>query len=152
MKSIIKKHIKIYNTKTRAMSLIEIMLVIIIIGILASVVYPRYVEWRIKARLKEIPITVEVIAAAERVFLYKNGNYRTLPNWEADYINAGDDLNVVLPDESAICEYGVRTSGTDGIIDFRRADTDELLGSYNIDNDIYTIVGSSYEEHLQFLN
>ena len=111
--------------KTRAFTLIEALAVVVIIGVLATILYPSFVGMRLKAQLKEVENTVEMIRAAEKYYKFKTGNYLLWTYNEAavGYPNVGPVLHITFPPPgNAMCLYRVYTTGTETRIRFRNND------------------------------
>ncbi len=153
-------------------TLAELLIVIIIIGILATIMYPRFETFRTKAKLKEIENIVEVIRAAEKVYYFKIGGYFTWTAAEAqsNYTRGAaptdiqDALNITLPASDAqyggtMCTYSVTDVGGDVVIQFTSDDPDsEDQGHYALDGanaDTYDITttygGSKWNVYLSYL-
>ena len=104
--------------KTEAVTLIELMLVLVIAAILATVIYSKFESFHVRARLKDIYVTTPIIVAAERYYLAKKGNIYYFSRNGAgtkdgtaanpdDYDGAEDVLNITLPEPDAFCRYRV---------------------------------------------
>ena len=68
---ILTKNYILLSKKTKAFTLMELLMVVVIVGILASIAIPNMRTFRLKAQLKEVEVTVETIAAAQRYFFAK---------------------------------------------------------------------------------
>ncbi len=125
-------------------TLVELLMVTVVIAILATILYPQFETFRTRAKLKEVPNTVQVILAAERYYNYKKGGYFPWDWTEAisDYVNAEDELNIEIPPTSSdttICQYRVLYDGTTSQyqILFRSNDTDpKNQGHYVIEDTV----------------
>ena len=137
--------------KTKGFTLIEVLIVVVVMAVLSAIAYPNVRGSIIKAKLREICPTIEVIKGAERVYYYKHGAWYTWNNWEADYPLAETNLNIIIPKGSgAICEYRFPPATTQ--IEFRYADGNIVLGHYDMGTDTYTIeAGTDYEKYLKYL-
>lgn len=88
------------NRKTKGFTLIELMLVIIIIGILASVVLPRFTGTSKQARIEAARSQLEILSLALDMFELHNGRFPTteeglealrsqpkeVSNWQGPYL------------------------------------------------------------------
>ena len=119
---------------------------VVIIAILAAISYPRFQALRTKARLKEVPNTVQLILAAEKYYHFKKGLYRLWDYGE----DPGDVLNIILPGADSMCQYQVTGSGSDANVQFQRRSDQDSIGSCNIESGDYTI-DSDYEKYLGYL-
>ncbi len=70
-------------------SLIELMIVVAIIGILATVAIPNFSRFQAKARQSEAKTLLSGIYTAEKAF------HAEWTNYTADLVNAGFDVNIV---------------------------------------------------------
>lgn len=80
-------------------TLIELITVVIIIAILASLAVPNYIKTVERAKDKEAIVNLKLIMAAEKIYKMGNGNYYPPGNTQTSDINAinlglGLDLNV----------------------------------------------------------
>ncbi|UCH12967.1 MAG: prepilin-type N-terminal cleavage/methylation domain-containing protein [Candidatus Omnitrophota bacterium] len=126
----------------KAFTVTELLAVVVIIGILAAISYPRFQAFRIKARLREVPNTVQLILAAEKYYHFKRGFYYT---WVYG-TDPSDVLNISLPGADSMCQYQV--TGT--AIQFQRRTPTEDVGSYDMATDSYDIK-AAYEKYLGYL-
>lgn len=138
-------------------TLIELLITIIILGILAMLIYPNFQGMIITAKLKEAPVAVEVIAAAEKAYYFKTGAYY---GFSADgtmgygyqnhsYSDAENALNIIIPKgNNVFCEYRVFAcdyGGSDGwyaLVEVVPKDYSSWLYQYYIRNIYY---GGIYE-------
>lgn len=67
----------------KSFSLIELLFVLAIIGILASIVVPRYIDYGEKARASEAIVIIDMIKQAEVVYMLETGGLvdMTEPGW-----------------------------------------------------------------------
>ncbi len=100
-------------------TLIELMLVIIIIGILASVVLPRFVGTSKKARIEAARSQLEIFSLALDMFELHNGRFPTTeeglaalrtqpketPNWQGPY------LKKTIPKDPWVSDYLYKSPG-----------------------------------------
>ena len=140
--------------KTKAVTLIELLFVVIIVGILATLVFPGVEGFRLRAQLKEVPNTVEMIRAAERLFRFKDPGqswygWSFAQAWNDYIVVAGpppvrvdDILHLTLPrPPQALCLYRVN-AGNDRIVfsvDIDGLGTEQRQGYYDMGNDTYHI-------------
>jgi len=150
-------------------TLVELLMVTVVIAILATILYPQFETFRIRAGLKEVPNTVQVILAAERYYNYKKGGYFPWDWTEAisDYVNAEDELNIEIPPTSSdttICQYRVLYDGTTSQYQILFRSNDGLVaqnqGHYVIEDtvtpantDTYVIdsYNGKWEKYLKYL-
>ena len=99
--------------------MIELLIVVVVIGVLAMIVYPQYEGMRIRARLRDIYSTVEVIKAAEKYYYAKKNAWyefnKNGTNSANTYAAAENALRITLPDSSeALYAYAVDQDATSG--------------------------------------
>ena len=61
--------------KSRAFTLIELMVVVAIIAFLASVAVPRYTKYFLKAKETEVSMVLSSLQTAEQLYILENGTY-----------------------------------------------------------------------------
>ena len=69
-----KKHLEVFPDD-KGLTLIELMVVIIILGILATVIVPRFMDQPEKARVAKARVEIESLASAVKMFKLDNGFY-----------------------------------------------------------------------------
>lgn len=106
--------------KEKAITLIEVLIVVVILSIIAAIAYPRFQGMQIKVRLKELYANTELIAASEKYFNEKNDDYFGF-SWDGahpndggnNYVQAEDTLNIDIPPTSgSFCRYYVSWNST----------------------------------------
>jgi len=70
----------------RGITLIELLIVVVIVGILASVAIPVYSNYMVRARRADAKIGLEQIRASQEMFRAERGRYS----------NDGDDGNAIV--------------------------------------------------------
>lgn len=100
--------------KTKAFTIVELLIAAVIIGILAALIFPWFEGVRIRARLKEIYQTVEIIKAAELYYYEKKAGYYYGFSWDGSqlgddgntYTEAENNLHITIPQgANAFCQY-----------------------------------------------
>ncbi len=128
-------------------TLVELLIVVAIIGVLATIMYPNFQGMITRARLKEIYSTIEVIKAAEKYYYFKKGAYyqfaygATGPTvW--GYPEAEAALNINLPKNTDFLRYdftnGTPSGGINGNYAWAKAPNPSVFQNvyfYNLDND-----------------
>lgn len=67
------------RTAERGMTLIELMIVVVIVGILASVAYPSYQDYVLRSKRTEAKALLSEIAGREERYYFDNNTYTTDP-------------------------------------------------------------------------
>ena len=104
--------------KKSAFTLVELLIVIVIIGILASVGIPRYQGSVIKGKLSELFAAVTAIHKAEDIYFYEHNEYPAAldgttggdlvySRTQAEINNFESILGVQVPGLSSVFVYGV---------------------------------------------
>ncbi len=166
IQNIFKNYIFKYSKRkfVTGLTLIELLIVVVIIGVLATIMYPRFQTFRIRTELKEVPNTIQLILAGEKYYNFKIGAYFDWTAADADnfvYTSSAHgnaevehELNITLPRD--VCEYWVDNTTTPGTwaIHFRKADNtaedEKKVGECVIQTRNYTIE-SPYDKYLGYL-
>lgn len=117
----------------RGFSLIEIMVVVVIIGILASVVMPRFLDKPSEARIGKAQADIQAISAALDLYKLKNFNYPTTD--EGIEAIVGDQLDK-LPVDPWGRPYLYLSPGQHGDFDLYTYGADALPGGTEENVDI----------------
>jgi len=94
---------RMQHTQNRAVTLTEVLTVIIIIGILAALALPQFTATRERALSKEAKANLKLIDAAERIYRMEMGFYYphyTQTNPESDPAQINSNLRLVLTESN----------------------------------------------------
>ena len=124
-------------------TLVEILIVITIIGILASIAYPSYQQYIVKGnRAAAQQFLLEAASVQHQYFLANNGN-----GYAAEAVLLGDSTNtcntsnaLIAPPESVCTFYRVRSLPSVGGATFRLRAIPDKSGAGSIQNDDGTLV------------
>ena len=84
----------------KGVTLLELLIVVLIIGILATISVPKYQNMRVKAKLAEAYMALDAIKIGQETYYMENGHYAT----EIPYL----DIEIPLRNERQF-DYGTRT-------------------------------------------
>ncbi len=118
-------------------SLIEIMIVVVIIGILATLGYPRLQRYLITSRQTEVKTNMMAIYSAQKIYYASNRKYAASLNQLGVEVAAGDDALYAYELDAADKTYSVTAIGNiddDATIDTWTIDQDKNL--INVENDV----------------
>ena len=143
--------------RRNAFTLAGLLVVIAVIGVVATIVYTQFGRFKTKAKLREVENTVQLILAAEKYYFFRypppTREYFRWSDWSGpgnNYAAARTNLRITIPGgDDAACEYRVQADN----IEFRRNDNDVPLGSFNITSEQYTIIDGAdeYTRYLEYL-
>ena len=112
----------------KGFTLIELMIVVVIIGILAALAIPRFMQATVKSKQSEAKGILKQIYTMERTYRQENGAYLTCAN-HADL----NSLGVEIVDAQVLYAYSVALNGT-GFTATATANLDD-----DATNDVWTI-------------
>ncbi|MFH1303944.1 MAG: prepilin-type N-terminal cleavage/methylation domain-containing protein [Planctomycetota bacterium] len=95
-----------FHNRQKGFTLIELMIVVVIIGILAALAIPRFMQATVKSKQSEVKGILKQIYTMERTYRQQNGVYLACANNAA--FNA---IGVEIP-VSALYGYSVALAGT----------------------------------------
>lgn len=103
--------------RRRAFTLIEILVVSIILGLIASIGWPVYNKMVKKARFKEVKIMVDLVISGAKVYDMKYGINSILINSETGFPSTQEErwdyLNIQLPPaHERVCDYEISQGGS----------------------------------------
>jgi prepilin-type N-terminal cleavage/methylation domain-containing protein len=103
--------------KTKGFTLVELMVVIVIIGILAAVAIPKFLDASQKAKASEFPTQLTAIYTGQLAYNAEKGSYVT----SFPYLR--DSAGVDVPSSSRWFIYGMTANSTVGATAFTGAAT-----------------------------
>ncbi len=120
-KSLVRDHLKL------GFSLIEVMIVVVIIGILATLAYPRLERYLISSRQTEVKTNLIAIHTAQKIYHSSNRKYAASLN----------ELGVEVPQgENAQYSYTLETDGNSFTVTATgNIDSDETKDVWTINQD-----------------
>ena len=92
--------------KTKGFTLVELMVVIVIIGILAAVAIPKFLDASQKAKASEFPTQLTAIYTGQLAYQAERGSYVTT------FQLLKDSAGVDVPSSSRWFSYGLPTANT----------------------------------------
>lgn len=111
-----------FNNRQKGFTLIELMIVVVIIGILAALAIPRFMEATKKAKQSEAKTILKQIYTLERTYRQAEGEY-------SDVL---DDIGFDLPPNA---KYDYEVTGTDPLVVTATGNAEDA----DLTGDIWTI-------------
>jgi prepilin-type N-terminal cleavage/methylation domain-containing protein len=132
------------GVKRSGFSLVELMVVIVIIGVLAAVATPKFLNATNKAKTSEFPSIISSIIIAEMIYSGEEGKFAHCPWLDADVDGANDNLisYLGLTIRGSYYEYGTRSD--DGTTFFADGWVSKTYGGLDLGTKV------SVSEDLQF--
>jgi type IV pilus assembly protein PilE len=101
---------------SEGLTLIELLIVIVIVGILAAIAIPMYSNYMIRARRADAKTALEQLRAAQEMRRAERGNYETdivalRTTWGGPAVTVGD-YNITMPGPTATTYTGTATPFT----------------------------------------
>ncbi len=138
------------NTRQRGFTLLEVMVVIVILGIIASMVVPNLMGQQEDAKLQKAKIDVQRLETVLQMYKLKTGYYPTTEQGLEALVTQTDiepiprsfpDGGFIprLPNDPWDNEYQLISPGDMGTVDIfsmgpdREAGTDDDIGNWNLD-------------------
>jgi prepilin-type N-terminal cleavage/methylation domain-containing protein len=84
------------------MTLVELMIVVVIIGILAAIAVVGYSKYRKNARVSEASAILAEFSAKEQLYFLDNGQYSEAHRSSANYPSENDDANQFFPHDPTV--------------------------------------------------
>ena len=100
----------------RGLTLIELLIVIVIVGVLAAIAIPTYSNYMIRARRADAKTALEQVRAAQEMRRAERGSYETAiaalrTTWGAPAATVGD-YTITMPGPTATTYTGTATPNT----------------------------------------
>ena len=119
--------------KRSGFTLIEIMVIVVILGVLASIVVPRVMDRPDQARLIKVKQDIQAIEAALNLYKLDNYNY---PLTDQGLVVLIPKYLARLPKDSWENDYLYLNPGAKGVIDIYSLGADGVEGGEGINSDI----------------
>jgi len=128
-----------YQHKERGFSLLEIMVVLIIIGVMASIVAPRFIERADEAKVDSTKVQMKNIEQALKLYRLQHGQYPTSSEGLKTLVSpvkGGKHYMDVLPKDSWNFNFIYLSPGVHGDVDILSYGADGKSGGSGFDADI----------------
>jgi len=128
-----------YQKKERGFSLLEIMVVLIIIGVMASIVAPRFIERADEAKVDSTKVQMKNIEQALKLYRLQHGKYPSSSEGLKALANAnkgGKRYLDVVPKDSWGFDFVYLSPGVHGDVDILSYGADGKSGGVDFDADI----------------
>jgi len=128
-----------YQNKERGFSLLEIMVVLIIIGVMASIVAPRFIERADEAKVDSTKVQMKNIEQALKLYRLQHGKYPTSSEGLKVLTHAGKGgkrYMDTLPKDAWGFDFIYLSPGVHGDVDILSYGADGKSGGSEFDADI----------------
>ncbi len=118
----------------QAFTLVEMLLVLVVLGILAAIVYPNLAKYPVDSRVKAAKVQIAALGSALGAFQIENGHFpsssgglkdlvqrpKDAPDWRAPYMERipqdpwGHDYIYVSPGKHNVATFDLMSMGPDG--------------------------------------
>ena len=132
-------NVKSYQGKEQGFSLLEIMVVLIIIGVMASIVAPRFIERADEAKVDSTKVQMTNIKQALKLYRLQHGRYPSSSEGLKALVSAGKDGKRyidVLPKDAWGGDFVYLSPGVHGDVDILSYGADGKSGGAGFDADI----------------
>jgi len=128
-----------YQNKERGFSLLEIMVVLIIIGVMASIVAPRFIERADEAKVDSTKVQMKNIEQALKLYRLQHGKYPSSSEGLKVLVSTdkgGKSYLDDLPKDAWGFEFVYLSPGVHGDVDILSYGADGKPGGVDFDADI----------------
>lgn len=128
-----------YHNKERGFSLLEIMVVLIIIGVMASIVAPRFIERADEAKVDSTKVQMKNIEQALKLYRLQHGQYPSSGDGLKALVSSskgGKHYLDALPKDAWGFDFIYLSPGVHGKVDILSYGADGKSGGSGFDADI----------------
>lgn len=128
-----------YHNKERGFSLLEIMVVLIIIGVMASIVAPRFIERADEAKVDSTKVQMKNIEQALKLYRLQHGQYPSSSGGLKALVSSskgGKHYLDALPKDAWGFDFIYLSPGVHGEVDILSYGADGKSGGSSFDADI----------------